>query len=66
MEEVNEFRVRAVTRYVVTHYRQSADGSSTSCSSIGNFDNLESANKVGESLATVIPGAKFTPIEDSN
>lgn len=62
--EVNEFRVRAVKRYIVTHYYESEGGRTGGCSTIGTFENLDNADAVGRALAGTVPGATFATIED--
>lgn len=69
--ETNEFRVRAVTRYVVTHYyndnQVTEDGrcGAVGCGPLGEFDHLEYATKVGQAMAASIPGGKFLGGPDS-
>lgn len=59
----NEFRVRAVKRFVVTHF--SSDGKGTgSCTQFGEFPNIHQADVVGRALAASVPGATFATIED--
>jgi len=57
--ETNEFRVRAVTRYVVTHYHYNEEAREAGCGPMGEFDHLEYAMQIGAALAASIPGAKF-------
>jgi hypothetical protein len=49
MSKTVEYRVRAVTRYVVTRF--SAENEKVSSEVIGEFENIELANHVGDSLA---------------
>jgi hypothetical protein len=49
-----EYRIRPVTRYVVTRYHEQGDGSrhmGAGCESKGEFDNAETAYAVGYALA---------------
>lgn len=46
-----EYKVREVTRYVVTRYECSDDGRSACCVSKGEFDNGDVAYQVGYALA---------------
>jgi len=45
-----EYKVRPVTRYVVTRYE--SDGQSGSCGTIGEFDNERKAKDVARALAS--------------
>lgn len=58
----NEFRVRAVRRFVVTHFQ--SDGKGASCSQYGEFPNIRQAVEVGRALAASVPGATFATIEE--
>ena len=62
--KTSEYRVRPVTRYVVTEYKSEDDGNgraSGGCSIIGEFPNQHYAEKVAESMRfeaeTRIPSA---------
>lgn len=44
-----EYKVRPVTRYVVTRFKD--DGISASSSQLGEFDNVGAANRVAMALA---------------
>jgi len=57
MEEKIEYRVRVVTRYVVTKFHSS--GVAAGSSIVGEFDNLLSAEEVGNSLMLSTPGSSF-------
>lgn len=63
--ETNEFRVRAVTRYVVTHYHNdnqvTEDGrcGCVSCGTMGEFDHLAYAEQAAKALAASIPGGVY-------
>jgi hypothetical protein len=59
----NEFRVRAVKRFVVTHFQSDGKGMA-SCSQYGEFPNIRQAVEVGRALAASVPGATFATIED--
>lgn len=56
----NEFRVRPVTRYNVTHYL--SDGSSGSCASLGEFTSLEAAERVARAMHAGAPGSTFATL----
>lgn len=56
----NEFRVRPVTRYNVTHYL--AEGRSASCTSLGEFDSLEAAERVALAMHRAEPGSTFATL----
>ena len=45
-----EYRVRPVTRYVVTRFHQSDDGEVGGVETKGEFDNQETAHQVGYAL----------------
>ena len=49
MENI-EYRVRPVTRYVVTRYENQGDAGTGSVSGLGEFDNEETAYAVGYAL----------------
>lgn len=59
----NEFRVRPVTRYNVTHYL--SDGRSGSCSSLGEFDSLEAAERVAKVMHLSQPGSTYATVMES-
>lgn len=59
----NEFRVRAVKRYVVTHFTSDGHGTG-SCTQFGEFPNIDQADKVGRALSDVTPGSTFATIVD--
>lgn len=54
-----EFRVREVTRYIVTGYNPANRGSDP----IGSFENARIANAVAEALALMYDGKHF-PIDE--
>jgi hypothetical protein len=63
----NEYRVRAVTRYVVTHYVGEDDGNgrlSGRSSQYGEFPNIQQADAVARALHAANPGSTFVTIED--
>jgi hypothetical protein len=64
----NEFRVRPVTRYIVTHF-QSEELPDGSCSggsrSYGEFDNLAAAEAVGLALHRATDGSTFQTLANS-
>lgn len=53
MSEEVEYRVRPVTRYVVTRFHRQSSGNQASggCEAMGEFDNSETAYAVGYALA---------------
>lgn len=59
----NEFRVRAVKRYVVTHFSDDVRGSK-SCRQFGEFPNIDQANEVAKALAASVPGATFATVAE--
>lgn len=63
MKGENEFRVRAVKRYVVTHFQSDGNGDG-SCRQLGEFPNIEQADEVGKALAASVSGATFATIAD--
>lgn len=58
---VNEFRVRPVTRYVLTHYTSGPDGSGVE--TVGEFQNVEQAERVGFNLCALLPGSTIRTID---
>lgn len=56
----NEFRVRPVMRYNVTHYL--SDGKCASCTSLGEFDNLEAAERVAQAMHKGCEGSTFATL----
>ena len=62
-----EYRVRPVTRFVVTRWESEEHGDGTSsggCSGLGEFDSEETAYQVGYSLAKVEHERLGWPISD--
>jgi hypothetical protein len=60
----NEYRVRAVTRYVVTHF--TSDGVRNAGSEqFGEFPNKREAETVGRALCAADPGSTFQTIMDA-
>lgn len=57
----NEFRVRPVTRYVLTHYHL-IEGKG-SIRNVGEFPNVESAEEVGIALQALVPDSTFVTLE---
>ena len=57
----NEFRVRPVTRYIVTHHisHVTEDKDEDSTCQCGEFENIEQAIRVGRALTDITPGATF-------
>lgn len=62
MTAINEFRVRPVTRFNLTHFM--ADGPSQSCGSVGEFGSLNEADTVARALQASIPGATYMPLKE--
>jgi len=61
---VNEYGVRKVTRYVVTHFTSkhkvgTNENSEQGSSVIGEFDNLKQAEIVAEALSVADTGSTF-------
>lgn len=50
-----EYKVRQVTRYIVTRFQE--DGRAASSTQFGEFDNPRSANAVAEALGSTEPNA---------
>lgn len=63
MHGENEFRVRAVKRYVVTHFTSDGQGNG-SCRQLGEYPNIDQADEVGKALAASVPGATFATVAD--
>lgn len=61
MQIENEFRVRPVTRYALTHYLRE-EGARGSCREIGEFSSVERAEEVGVALQSLVPGSTLTTI----
>lgn len=62
-----EYRVRAIKRYVITrfHSEDAGDGRGQAGSeTLGQFDNLATANRVATALHIAEPGSAFSTIED--
>lgn len=61
----NEFRVRPVTRYIVTHHISDGyDGGST-CK-IGEFEWKEGATRVAKALSEVTPDSSYSFVGRNN
>lgn len=60
----NEYRVRAVTRYVVTHFMSTDQPGSGSSVQYGEFPNIDQADVVGRALNEANPGSTFVTIEE--
>jgi hypothetical protein len=60
--QTNEFRVRPVTRFVLTHYQQDAQQGG-SLRNVGEFDNVEAAEEVGVAIQALVPGSTLTTID---
>ena len=48
-----EYRVRPVTRYIVTRFEENDAGTSGGCRECGEYDNMETAYAVGTALCKV-------------
>lgn len=59
----NEFRLRPVTRFVLTHYQADDDAGSASTRTVGEFPNVQSAEEVGVALQALVPGSTLTTID---
>lgn len=59
--QVNEFKVRRVERYALTHY-QSVDQMGAS-RLIGEYDNVGAAEEVGVALQALVPGSTLETVE---
>jgi hypothetical protein len=59
--QTNEFRVRPVQRFQLTHYQESENASS--CRTVGEFPSVESAEEVGVALQALVPGSVLTTID---
>jgi hypothetical protein len=60
----NEYRVRAVTRYVVTHFMSTDKPGSGTSVQYGEFPNIDQADVVGRALNEANPGSTFVTIEE--
>lgn len=63
----NEFRVRAVTRFVVTHFTATNYGNgrmSGGSEQYGEFPNIYQAEAVAKALHQTSPGSTFATIEE--
>lgn len=61
MTATNEFRVRPVTRFNLTHFQADANGSGVR--SLGEFDTVERAEEVGMALNCLVPGSTFQTLD---
>ena len=57
----NEFRIRSVERFVVTHYRGKTK-QTASCRTIGEYDNIACAEEVAAALSSLAAGSKVSSI----
>lgn len=55
MNKIVEFKVRPVTRYIITHYEGSSVSNLGSSSVVGEFDNFEHAVKTAQCLYDCYP-----------
>lgn len=76
--QTNEFRVRPVTRFQLTHYQRDEGGPhmevhllgdrsprkiSGSSRTVGEFDSVEAAEEVGVALQALVPGSTLETVE---
>lgn len=61
MTATNEFRVRPVTRFNLTHFQ--SEGVASSVRSLGEFDTIEKAEEVGQALNCLVPGSTFQTLD---
>lgn len=66
MPEIIEYRVRPVTRYMVTRYYESADGQMAGCCSLGEFENVGAADRVALALQQTEKGSTYTTLTEGN
>lgn len=63
-----EYRVRPVTRYIVTRYYSEILPNGTGCGGCesigGEFDNMEQANKVAKAMSSLEPEAVCFQLAD--
>lgn len=57
----NEFRVRPVTRYIVTHHISDGDDGGSTCR-IGEFEWKDGAERVAKALSDVTPGSSCSSV----
>jgi hypothetical protein len=63
--KVSEYRVRPITRYIVTHFHSENDGNGSNsggCQECGEFSNEAQANRMGAALSMFDPGSTFVGI----
>jgi hypothetical protein len=61
----NEYRVRPVTRYIVTHFQDNLEtGVGAASVAYGEFPNIDQADTVGRALSAANPGSTFVTIEE--
>lgn len=60
-----EYKVRAVTRYIVTCYERDPESGAGSIITFGDFDNIDYANRVRQALEKADPAqdTKGMPLE---
>jgi hypothetical protein len=61
MTATNEFRVRPVTRFNLTHFQ--SDDKTSGVRSLGEFDTVEKAEEVGMALNCLVPGSTFQTLD---
>jgi len=64
MSELHEFRVRPVTRYIVTSFHRSEDGALCDGRSHGEFDNDATAYEVAYALCAASHERLGYPLDD--
>lgn len=61
--QTNEFRVRPVTRFILTHHHDPAQpGKTPYTRTVGEFPNVECAEEVGVALQALVPGSTLETI----
>lgn len=61
MTATNEFRVRPVTRFNLTHHQD--NGNTGFTRSLGEFDTIEKAEELGMALNCLVPGSTFQTLD---
>lgn len=61
--QTNEFRVRPVTRFVLTHHQADDEAGNSGTRTVGEFPNVQAAEEVGVALQALVPGSTLTTIE---
>lgn len=62
--QTNEFRVRPVTRFQITHHQRDDDDAKTAMTrTVGEFPSVEAAEEVGVALQALVPWSTLETIE---